>query len=1225
MKKFILSGLVLFSIIVNNEVSGQVFQGQEAAKKIKNSDWVRLEEHSGIPSFIRFNEAGKWNDNNISGLYHDLFGLPSEYGFSLINEHIDRVGVRHLRYRQTYKGIPVEGSMFIVHSMNQKIKSVNGDIFNNISPTVVPLISESAGLEAALQYIHAEEYAREKWKNSQSPHIQQWTEKPQGILCIAPVNGDFRRPEWKLAYKYDIYATKPLLRKWVYVDAQTGSILWEQTELHSADVPGTAVTRYSGNQTIVAGTFNGGYRLREQGRSGVETYDMNQDTDYALAEDFTDSDNFWNNTSNMDEAATDAHWGAEMVYDYYFNEQGRNSIDDNGMKFINYVHYDVSYFNAFWNGQFATFGDGNSNPLTAIDISAHEFTHGVTGNSAGLIYQNESGALNEAFSDIFGTTIEFYARPASADWLIGGDLGPLDYLRSMSNPNIKNNPDTYHGDYWYYGTGDNGGVHSNSGVLNKWYYILSEGETDTNDLGNSFSVTGLGLDKAGDIAYKTLNDYLTPSSEYIDARFYSLVAAMDLYGACSPELEAVTNAWYAVGIGVPYQPTVTADFQAPALQYCSPQTVTLYNFSSNADVFFWDFGDGTTSSSSNPVINHTYAANGNYTVTLIASSACGTDTLIMNDYIQIGPMYPCVVTMSGNNTTQSNCYGVIYDDGGPNLSYSAGFDERIVISPTNAYKIDLNFTTFRLASTDSLFIYKGTNQNAPLIGKYSILMLQNTTLSINNPSVTIRLKSDAMAEDSGFVCNWSCYQITGAPVADFTVLDHPATCNGIMYFKDISEQATNGWNWSFGDGTTSTLQNPVHEYQQNGTYTVALNVSNSMGTDTEVKQAYITVNRPQPPVANDVFICGSNSGTLTASGSGEINWFSTSGNWLGTGSTFPASTPNTSVSYEVKDYLLGIPTNGGRPDNTGNGNYYNFTDKTMIFDVLAPCLLHAVDVYANSAGNRTVSLMDEFGTILQSRTVSLNPGYNKVVLNFIMNSATNLQLGITGTNVGLYRNTSGSAYPYNIGNFLSIIKSSSSNQQQYYFFYNWEVMPVPCISLPQTVTLYANGTAPQSSFTYNQNLNNFIFNAAASQGAQNYFWLFGDGGTGTGVNAPYFYTAPGTYQVSCITANGGCTDTMTQTVTVSQLSDINPVLNPLHLSAFPNPGNGEMIVKGNLPQREDVTIKLINALGQTLKVYNLNLSGEFEQEISLKGSTPGIYRIQIIAGGKEYGMPYLLK
>lgn len=1218
---FYVLGLITFQ-----QAYGQIYQGQEAGRLIKNAEWVRKEPHSEVPSFIRFNKENNLKDSQIQAVFQDIFKLPTDYGYRFINEHTDSHRVRHQRFQQTWKGIPMEGTMFLVHSEGGKVNTINGDVFDKLNLNTTPSISEKSGLDATLSYINASEYAWEKWQNTQNPTLKQWSNKPKAELCLVPLNGNFNKPEWKLAYKYDIYALKPLLRKWVYIDAHNGEVVWEHTQLHSADTPGTAVTRYSGTQNIVTDSHNGGFRLREAGRSGVETYNMNQDTDYANAVDFTDGDNNWNNTNNMDEAATDAHWAAEMVYDYYYNEQNRNSIDDNGMKFISYIHYDVGYFNAFWNGQFATFGDGNANPLTTLDICAHEFTHGVTGNSAGLIYQNESGALNEAFSDIFGTTIEFYARPSNADWLIAGDFGQMNYMRSMSNPKVKNNPDTYQGIYWYVGTGDNGGVHNNSGVLNKWFYLLTVGANGTNDLGNNYNVTGIGIEKAAGIAYKTLNDYLTPSSEYIDTRFYSLVATMDLYGACSPELEAVTNAWYGVGIGVPYTPIVNAFFQTAQQQFCSPQAVTFYNFSANADVFFWDFGDGSSSNSASPVINHSYNANGSYTVTLIAASACGNDTIALDNYIQIGPQYPCVVTMSENNATQTNCTGILYDNGGPNQYYSADFDEKIVIAPSNAYKIDLSFTTFRLASTDSLFIYKGNNQNAPLIGKYSILMLQNTTLSINSPSVTIRLRSDGMAEDSGFVCTWTCYQITGAPVADFTTLNHSSTsCNGLIYFKDLSQQATSGWNWNFGDGATSTLQNPIHEYTQNGTYTVTLNVSNPMGTDTESKSAYITVNKPPAPLANDVFVCGGNSGLLTASGSGELNWFLPTGTWVNAGSTWNATTQGTAISYLVKDYLIGNVSTGGRANNSGNGNYYGLHDKAMIFDVLTPCMLHTVEIYAQDFGNKTITLKDEFGTILESRAVALNPGYNKVTLNFLINPAIGLQLGVSGTNLGLWRNTSGSSYPYDIGNYLSIQKSNAMNFSQYYFFYNWEVTDIPCISLPKTVTLYANGTPPLSQFSFNQNLNNFVFDATSSQGAQNYFWDFGDGGTATGATPPYTYTNTGAFNVSCIVSNGGCTDTMTQTVNINQLSDISEQENLFALSLYPNPGNGEFVLTGILSDNTPAKILVVNMNGEILADYLMNTQGHFTLPFSLRDFASGVYRVQVISEKGSSGITYILR
>ncbi len=164
-----------------------------------------------------------------------------------------------------------------------------------------------------------------------------------------------------------------------------------------------------------------------------------------------------------------------------------------------YVHYSVNYFNAFWDGEKMTYGDGdasdNNQPLTALDVCGHEITHGLTTFTANLNYKNESGALNEGFSDIFGTSIEFFARPGQGDWLIGGDFY---IIRDMSNPKAYSQPDTYKGKKWATGllaSLDNGGVHTNSGVLNFWFYLLSEGKNGTNDKKFVYSVSGIGMIK----------------------------------------------------------------------------------------------------------------------------------------------------------------------------------------------------------------------------------------------------------------------------------------------------------------------------------------------------------------------------------------------------------------------------------------------------------------------------------------------------------------------------------------------------------------------------------------------------------------------------------------------------------------------------------------------------------------------------------------------------------
>ena len=284
---------------------------------------------------------------------------------------------------------------------------------------------------------------------------------------------------------------------------------------------------------------------------------MQTGINYASAVDFTDVDNNWNNVNTAkDEYATDAHWGTEKTYDYFFQTYGRNSIDNLGMALNSYVHYSTNLFNAFWDGDRMSYGDGDAvhgnKPLTTLDICGHEITHGITEFTSALVYSYESGAMNEGFSDIFGTAIEAYARPTNNDWLIGGDFFTI---RSMSNPNTYNHPDTYQGNFWYSGSGDNGGVHYNSGVLNHWFYLLTIGGSGVNDHNVTYNVTGIGMTKAAAIAYRLNTVYLVPTSQYYDARVLGIQAAEDLYGVGSPEAIQTANAWTAVGL---YAPTCPA-------------------------------------------------------------------------------------------------------------------------------------------------------------------------------------------------------------------------------------------------------------------------------------------------------------------------------------------------------------------------------------------------------------------------------------------------------------------------------------------------------------------------------------------------------------------------------------------------------------------------------------------------------------------------------------------
>lgn len=335
---------------------------------------------------------------------------------------------------------------------------------------------------------------------------------------------------------------------------------------------------------------------------------------------------------------------------------------------LSYLHYNTNYANAFWDGQRMTYGDGNGTStyiFTTIDVCGHEISHGLTSNTSNLIYNNESGALNESYSDIFGLLIENYARPTNWNWKMGEQLTANgNGLRNMANPNQFGDPDTYNGTNWYVGTGDNGGVHTNSGVSNFWFYLLAQGGTGVNDIANSYTVAGIGLSSAGRIAFRALTVYYTPSTNYAMARALSIQAAKDLFGNCSNEVNQTANAWHAVGVGPAFIPGVVgSNFIASKTNYCTlPAIVNFNNTTANASSYFWNFGDGSTSTATNAV--HSYTANGTYTVKL-KSTGCANaqDSIIKPSYIVVNAPSGATgngtsgcanttmtLTASGNNT-----------------------------------------------------------------------------------------------------------------------------------------------------------------------------------------------------------------------------------------------------------------------------------------------------------------------------------------------------------------------------------------------------------------------------------------------------------------------------------------------------------------------------------------------------------------------------------------------
>ena len=471
----------------------------------------------------------------------------------LLEEEQDSLGFSHRTVQQTNEAIDIEGAIIkIITRPDGTMKKV-GNRVDIQKPIPANVLRFEAALVIAMQTVQTDYFY---WENEAMQRLIKELENdpgatfyPQNKLVWLDPQFSHDGNRYKLAYKIELFYHAASDHKTVYVDAEQGSILLEIEGCHEVSVEGTAETRYHGTRTIITDSLGAdSFVLYDHSRGGgIETLNIRTLKSEDSAVSFVDDDNHWDHDNKeMDNAAGDVHWGSEMTYDYFMKSHGRNSFDGKGTKILSYVHYDKNWVNASWNGKYARYGDGSNNPLTSIDVVAHELTHGVTGTSSGLIYRNESGALNESFSDIFGTAVEFYAAPAEANWNIG--MANF-YLREMGNPKKFSHPNCYNGRYWYTGTGDNGGVHINSGVQNFWFYLLCNGGEGVNDLGNPYKVDSIGMEKAAKIAFRNLVYYLTPSSTFADARSGSIEAAKDLFGACSPEVAQVVNAWYAVGVG----------------------------------------------------------------------------------------------------------------------------------------------------------------------------------------------------------------------------------------------------------------------------------------------------------------------------------------------------------------------------------------------------------------------------------------------------------------------------------------------------------------------------------------------------------------------------------------------------------------------------------------------------------------------------------------------------
>ncbi|MFV0266448.1 MAG: M4 family metallopeptidase [Draconibacterium sp.] len=395
---------------------------------------IFLKDSKGIPQLVKLSET-KVSDNiaSIRDLISKQYKTNSDNQFLRKESPKIENNFQNEKLQQYYKGIKVEFGQLNVVSKDRNLKSINGNIIPISNLDINPTLSEEQALQFALNHISANEYA---WQNPDKEGIikglkksQNATYFPHGELVIIEKDRYSDSPIPTLAYKFDIYALRPMSRKNYYVNAENGKIILEDAIIKH--IRGTAYTIYSGQRAIETQQSGSSFRLRDYSRgNGVETYNLNTGSSYTTAADFTDNDNIWTtaefHNSNKDATALDAHWGAMMTYDYFSQTHSRNSIDNNGYQLKNYVNTDLTGFgfensdNAFWDGNVMTYGMGTSlGSLVSLDIIAHEIGHGLDEHTSDLIYERESGAIDEGLSDIWGSMVEFFAAPGKQTYNVG--------------------------------------------------------------------------------------------------------------------------------------------------------------------------------------------------------------------------------------------------------------------------------------------------------------------------------------------------------------------------------------------------------------------------------------------------------------------------------------------------------------------------------------------------------------------------------------------------------------------------------------------------------------------------------------------------------------------------------------------------------------------------------------------------------------------------------------
>lgn len=618
------------------------------------------------------------NTENTTGLR-----VSNLNSFNIVNSKTDPVGNLHYQCKQYYNGIPVEGSMLKLHcNSGGFVKSLNGKIFNISGLNITPGLNTQSAVQYAMNNFTNTVFA---WQDTASEsRIKIIKENPNATnypspeLCVYEQSGNFY-----LTYKMFIETSLPKGSWEVLIDALSGQLRKKEMAISacygkpinskskpltkndseyltqtkndvSAGCSGgcyqaSGSTLYYGYQYIFTDKYKPNpidckYRLKN---TCTGTFIYTRNADNGNIKEYSDQTTNW--SYYQTEPGVTAHWCMERVHDYFRFTHNQNSFDNQFSQINVFTNVKYKFPNGAETDETAFFkysdntinlgkgkADLTNNDYTTLDIIGHEFSHGIDKYHGDIYGLGESGAIEESYGDIFGCLTEHYTKSnfaglGSGNYLSGEEIFKTGAGRSLMNPKSFGHPDTYGETNWVNTQdlsfeNDLGGIHANCGVQNYWFYLLCEGGSDTNDKGNLYCVKPIGKDKAGKIAYHTLTNYLGGNITYSNARFYSIQAASDLYGAASDEVAQVTAAWYAVGVGGPFTGQVNYSNQTVNSQtdihYNSK--VSLQNVTANAPSLY------VTSNTEIELINDVNLNAGSWVELYIAPVSCSGAARLIN-------------------------------------------------------------------------------------------------------------------------------------------------------------------------------------------------------------------------------------------------------------------------------------------------------------------------------------------------------------------------------------------------------------------------------------------------------------------------------------------------------------------------------------------------------------------------------------------------------------------